>query len=98
MESHFGLAIFWACKSGEREGGRGRAADFVAFGCTSQRKSGSRSRGLGGARGAVLALFYAVFESSCPGNEGCAAESKCSVMCLSPQHLQAWHRSICGGF
>jgi hypothetical protein len=37
---------FWACKSGEREG----------------KKSGSRSRGLRGARGAV-------FDTSCPGNE-----------------------------
>jgi hypothetical protein len=36
------------------------------------RESGSRSRGLRGARGAVLGPFDAVFDTSCPGNECCA--------------------------
>src|SRR5271163_440880 len=77
----FGLAIFWACKSGEREGGRGRAANFVAFDCTSQEKA---------AHGHVVhavqevpfwAPFDAVFDTSCPGNERCAVKSL-PVRCL----------------
>jgi hypothetical protein len=77
--SHFGLAIsiLGLAKSAVV---KEKAADFVAFDCTSQEKSGPRSRGLRGVRGVKNSVKGVKNGSHCPGNERCCVVVLLNVM------------------